>query len=234
MDLLSFLGVLGRHKLVTALMVLASAGVIVAYVRATPRLYEARATLVLLNPPSPPTRAEVKEFPSLAKIKAANPYARFNDLSIVADIVAKAVQSPSVKDLFVSEGYTGAYAVTSVDRTDTARGGPIVELSAQGTTKAHAIFFASRLANEFRAQLAGPQTKRRIDPNFQVKADTVVPPEQASPVLVSLLRAGVAILALCAFATLAMAFLADAVARARARRRTRREDARAISRAGSA
>ena len=229
MDLLSFLGVLGRHKIVTTVMVLMTAGALAAFIVTTPRVYEANATLVLLNPPPPPTRSEIRQNPALAKIHAANPYARFGDLSIIVDLVAQSVNAPDTKDRFASEGFTGTY---SAARSYTASG-PIVELSAQGPSEARAIAFARRLEAEFRAQLARPQTERRVDTNYQVRADIVVPPDRAGPVLTSLVRSVVSILALCAFATLAVAFLADAFRMARARRRVRRDGDATVSRTGS-
>ena len=219
MDLLSFLGVLGRHKLVTTLMVLASAAAVGAFVVSAPRVYQAKATLVLLNPPPAPTRAEIKQNPALGAIHAANPYARFGDLSIVVDLVAQAVEAPSTRDRFAAEGFPGDYTAARSYATN----GPIIEIAARGASRSKAIAFATRVEEEFRAELALPQVERHVDTNYQVRADTIVPPDRAAPVLASLIRSGLALLALCAFATIVVASLADGLARFRRNRRLRRE-----------
>ena len=84
MDILSVLGMVVRHWRVTVPAVLLTIAGVVAAVVLSPPVYQTSGSLVLLNPPALP---EVADPADTAKVNA-NPYLRFNDLSVVVDIIA--------------------------------------------------------------------------------------------------------------------------------------------------
>ena len=95
MDLLSIARKIWRYKLSTLpVLFLTLCGAIYVVAVKEP-VYEASSSFILINPPAPPTAEEIARDPALGRINSDNPYTRFSDQSVVVEVLASSLTSPS-------------------------------------------------------------------------------------------------------------------------------------------
>jgi hypothetical protein len=208
MHRLPLLQLLGRHKLAVAISVLLTVGAMAALFLSAPTTYGAKASLVLFNPPTPPDPSQsASQDPAVQ-----NPYARFDDLSVVVDILRRRVTSEPVTAQLTSRGLVGTYAVAA---NISYYHGPIIDVTASAPTAQAATNSAGLVIGELQNELKSLQVEQGTDPKYQIKSQTVVAPlaevTSASARLRKTLLAG----ALGVTITVALALIADVRNKAR-------------------
>jgi hypothetical protein len=214
MDVLSLLRLLGRHWRITAPAALLTVlGVGVALQSSSP-MYEATGSIVLLSPPEPPEFNDLPESAPPPEV-GQNPFTRYGDLSVVADILARIMDSDSSRDEFESEGVTGYEVV--VNRFQR---GPVVDVTGQGPNPEAATHSTEVVLAEVDTVLTELQQAQGADPDYFIESAPLDPPSTATAMYGSTVRAVIATLAVGALATLGLAALAEALARRRTVRPT--------------
>jgi hypothetical protein len=214
MDVLSLLRLLVRHWRVTApAAVLTMVGLFATFQFSSPT-YEATGSIVLLSPPEPP---EVDAPPGSVPPAdiGQNPFARYGDLAVVSDILARVMDSDSKRDEFELQGVTDYnVAANRLER------GPVVEVTGQGPDEAAAIRSTEVVLAEVDVVLTGLQQRQGADPEYFIKSAPLEPPSTATAMYGSTLRAAIGILAIGAVGMFGLAVLAEALARRKALRPT--------------
>jgi hypothetical protein len=214
MDVLSVLRLIARHWRVTAPAALFTLILIGVAFRSSSPTYEATGAIVLLPPPEAPdvtAPAGSAPTPSVGQ----NPFARYGDLSVMADILARVMDSDSMQAEFESQGVTGYHVV--VNRFQR---GPVVEVTGQGPTAEAAIRSTEVVLDEVNAILSELQQAEDADPDYFIDSAALEPPSTATAMYGSTLRTVIAALAVGALGTLGLAVLAEAIARRREARPT--------------
>ncbi len=214
MDVLSVLRLLGRHWRATVPAVILTILGVVAAIVLSPPIYRSSGSIVLLNPPPAP---EVDPSATGSSVNAQNPYARFNDLSVVVDIIARIVSGESTRAVLKEEGVTG-YEVAA--NRNFSRG-PLVEVTAEEATPEAAIRAARLVLEEVENVLSVRQTAQGTDPTYFITFDDVETPLKSTTLYASTARAALAALAVGGLYTLGLVVLVEAIAKKRAARRTR-------------
>jgi hypothetical protein len=214
MDVLSVLRLLTRHWRVTAPAALVTVLLIGAAFRSSSPTYESTGSIVLLPPPEAPDLEATAE-PAPPPTVGQNPFARYGDLSVVADILARVLESDSRQAEFESEGVTGYEVV--VNRLQR---GPVVDVTGQGPNPEAAMRSTEIVLNEVNAVLSDLQEAEGADPDYFIRGASVDLPSTATAMYGSTVRTAIAALAVGALGTLGLAVLAEVIARRRAARPT--------------
>jgi hypothetical protein len=209
MDVLSLLRLVVAHWRVTAPAALLTViGLVGAFQFSSPT-YEATGSVLLLSPPEPPDvtdRPESEPVPDVGQ----NPFTRYGDLSVVADVLARVMDSDAKRAEFESRGVTN-YEVAA----NRLQRGPVVEVTGQGPNMAAATRSAELVLTEVDTVLSELQRAEGADPEYFINTAPLDPPSTATAMYGSTLRAAIAVLALGVLGTLGLAVLAEAVARRR-------------------
>lgn len=209
LDLLSLLRLLARQWRVTGPAVLVTLlGVFVALQHASPS-YQATGAVALLSPPQPP---EAMAAPGQAPPPdvGENPFVRYDDLSIMADILARVVSGESARSELLAQG-VAEYEVVA----NRYQRGPVVEVTGEGSSEAAAIGSAEAALAEVDVVLEEVQLSQGADPEYFIRTAPLEPPSKATPQYGSTVRVGVATLVVGALITLGVAVLAETLARRR-------------------
>jgi hypothetical protein len=210
MDIMSLLRLIARHWRVTVpAAVVTMALVVVALLLSSPT-YAANASVALFSPPTPPEPNE-----GAASTVGQNPYTRYGDLSVVADIMAQKMASDSEQAKLKAAGVSG-YAVVA----NRLQRGPLVQVTGMGRTPSAAITSAKIVIEEFDRSLAEAQTAEGADPDYFITSGEIQAPEAAVAQVGSTLRTAIAALAVGGLGTLGLAIAAEAVTRRRTASRT--------------
>jgi hypothetical protein len=210
MDVLSLLRLVVSHWRVTAPAALLTViGLVAAFQFSSPT-YEATGSVVLLGPPEPPDVTDGPE--SAAPDVGQNPFARYGDLSVVADILARVMDSDSKAAEFESEGVSD---YTVVANGNGLQRGPVVEVTGQGPSPEAATGSADLVLTEVDTVLSELQKAEGADPDYFIKTAPLDPPSTATAMYGSTLRAAIAVLALGVLGTIGLAVLAEARVRRR-------------------
>jgi hypothetical protein len=214
MDVLSVLRLLTRHWRVTAPAALLTVLLIGAAFRSSSPTYESTGSIVLLPPPEAPD-LEATANPAPPPTVGQNPFARYGDLSVVADILARVLDSDSRQAEFESEGVTGYEVVAN-----RLQRGPVVDVTGQGPTPEAAMRSTEIVLTEVNAVLSELQEAEGADPDYFIRVASVDLPSTATAMYGSTVRTAIAALAVGALGTLGLAVLAEVFARRRAARPT--------------
>lgn len=207
MDLLSLLRLLTRHWRVTApAAVLTLVGVVAAVQLASPT-YQATGSVVLLSPPEAPG---VQPGATAPPEVGQNPYVRYGDLAVVADILARVMDSDSRRAELEAQDVT-AYAV--VANRDVR--GPVIEVTGDGPSAASAITSTEAVLADLDGVLSDLQEAEGADPGYFISAAPLEPPSAATAMYGSTVRAAIGALAFGGLCTLGLAVVAEAVVRRR-------------------
>jgi hypothetical protein len=219
MDVLSILRLLTRHWRVTAPAALITVLLIGVALRSSSPMYEATGSVVLLPPPEAPDVSATGGSAPAPEV-GQNPFARYGDLSVVADILARVLGGESSRDEFESLGVTGYEVVVNKFQR-----GPVVDVTGQGPNAEAAIRSAEIVLKEVDVVLSGLQQAEHADPDYFIRSASVERPSTATTMYGSTVRTAIAALAVGALGTLSLAVLAEAI--------TRRREARPTAAAGS-
>lgn len=213
MSLLSILRTVWRHKLWSLpVIVLTVAGVVYAAFL-TPPYYEARSTYAFVNPPSAPTAAEVAKNPALGEINAENPYLRFNDQTVVVELLIRRINSDRTRGSLEAAGADPRYDVIASRRFGSTT--PLAEVLGVGDSAEEALRTERLVAQALEADLAAIQAAEQVDPRYAITPLVVDAPEDAHRRLARQFRTIVAITALGGLLLLALVSVAQAIEQSR-------------------
>jgi capsular polysaccharide biosynthesis protein len=212
MDLISIVQTLWRRKAaaIPVILLTAIAGFYIIAVK--PTTYQASASFLLLNPPGPPTAAQIAQHPKLAKVNTGNPYVEYGDLAIVADAVISVVTSSSAGQTLAQEGANPRYQVTV--STDVGNP-PILQITGTGTNAEEAIRTANLVASAAENDLYQIQKQENVNPTYMIKPVDLFEPHTAQKSVSSKLRTLIAVLALGAIGLFVVISVIDAVEKRR-------------------
>jgi hypothetical protein len=172
-------------------------------------VYEASSTYILVNPPPPPTDADIARDPALGRIGADNPYTRFSDQSVVVQLLTSRLSSDLARGALAKRGADPKYVVEpSAEFGFTA---PLVQITGTGPTPAAAIRTAEVVGRAVTGELDGMQQGRGVAPKYRIDAQQVVAPRNAKLKASGTLRSLVAVFALGAILLFLVVSVADAL-----------------------
>jgi hypothetical protein len=201
MDVLTLLRLIKRHWRVTVpVALLTLLGSVIVLQTAGPT-YSATGSIVLLSPPAPPESDDGTP----AITTPPNPYARFGDLSVMADVVAEVMAADSTRDLLLEKGVTDYEVVANrFDR------GPVIGVTGESDDAEGAVESAQVVIDEIGNVLFTLQRGDGSgDPAYFITADVLTTPAEATALYGSTLRAAIAVLAIGSLLTLAAAVMAE-------------------------
>ena len=176
MDLRLIARKIWRHKLITvAVILLALAGAAYA-ITVKQALYEASSTYLMISPPPAPTAKEIARDPELGKVKADNPYTRF-DRSVVIDVLKRAMGAESVRNTLVKVGADPRYTLKSA--TEFGASVPIIQVKALASTPEGAMRSAEVVGHAVAGELDRMQKSQDVEPAYRIKAMQVQAPNGA-------------------------------------------------------
>jgi hypothetical protein len=214
MDVLSLLRLLVRHWRVTVPAALLTVLALVAALKSSSPTYEATGSTVLFSPPEPPDANGSPESAPTPE-EGQNPFARYGDLAVVSDILARVMDSDSKRAELESLGVTGYDVVANRFER-----GPVVEVTGQGPSSQAAIGSTEIVLAEVDSVLSELQQAEGADPEYFIKSAPLEPPSTATAKYGSTVRAAIAALAVGALCTLSLAVIAESIMRRRAARLT--------------
>jgi len=194
MSLLLILSKIWRYKLVT-IPIFASVLLGAFYVVAvTAPTYEASATYILVNPPPPPTDAQIARDPSLGRVKDDNPYTRFSDQAVLVQVLASRLTSDQTRRVLIARGADANYiAAPSAEFGFSA---PILQITGTGTTAAAAVTTTNVVGAALTQELDQMQAVRGVTKGYRITAEAVVAAHDAKLKPSGKLRSLVAVLVL--------------------------------------
>lgn len=224
MDLLNLWRLLVRRKLVVIPMVLLSvAGLFYVYESAPP-VYQSGGSVALANPktPDPSSPSANPSTPTTLPKGADNPYARYNDLSVIVDIVVRQVSSNPVDAQMRSKGLVGTYIAGT---KQSFYSGPIIDVTAEASTPEQAKKSATIVLDEIGHQLQVLQDRQQTARPYQITTLPVTQPEGATAVFSSTLRRLIMAGVLALILVIGSAVLVEAIVARRLGRRRGKADA---------
>jgi hypothetical protein len=215
MDVLSLLRLTVRRWRVTAPAALLTLLALVAAVQVSSPTYQATGSMVLLAPPDPPQAGAPAASPPTTA-EGQNPFARYGDLAVMADILARTMSSESRRATFDPSQVTGYEVVANRFQR-----GPVIEVTGEGPTPGAAVESTQIVLLDVATVLEELQRDQGADPGYFIRSAPLEPASDATAVYGSTLRAGIAVLAVGALFTVGLAVLAESVARRRQPPKTR-------------
>lgn len=218
MDTLSLLGSLWRHRVITTLVVLITAGCGAGLLVTYPPPLSGTASYLLVEPPEPPTDAELKADATLAEADTDNPYLRYGDPSVIVDVVTRQIETTDTQRALEAGGGSPDFEVQPSNRYGT--NSPIIEITSTGASEAVVVASLNQLGQDLDATLASVQADDGIDDRYVFTLRRIKFPDELDRQLSSTLRmlVGVSVLGLL------LLFVSVGAAEGRLRRRRSRAD----------
>jgi hypothetical protein len=204
---MSLVRLMVRHWRVTGPAAAATLLLVVAALVLSSPTYAASASVALFSPPDAP---EAEDASSADPAAGENPFTRYGDLSVVADIVARRMDSDAERAALKAEGVSGYEVVAN-----RLQRGPLVEVTGTGPNPAAAINSAEVVVAEFETVLTEMQESEGADPDYFITSGPIEPPETAVAQVGSTLRTAIAALAVGGLGTLGLAVVAESFTRRR-------------------
>jgi Chain length determinant protein len=210
MDLLSIVGKIWRHKFATIpVLILTALGAFYVISVKAP-VYQATAGVLLVNPPGPPTPAQIAKDPRLGKIDTNNTFVSFGNLDVVADAVIGVVTAKS--NQLVQAGVDPRYQLATSTEVGLP---PIINITGMGSSAQKAILSANLVAKEAENSLYQMQVKQKINPTYMIKAFELYAPQNAQASASGKLRTLIAVLAVGAIVLFIVISMIESVAKRR-------------------
>lgn len=190
MDLLSIIGKVWRHKFATIpVLILTALGAFYVIAVKAP-VYQATAGILLVNPPGPPTPAQIAKDPRLGKINTNNTFVSFGNLDVVAAAVIGVVTAES--NQLIKAGVDPRYQLAT--STDVGLP-PIINITGMASSAQKAILSTSLVTKEAEKSLYQMQAKQNINPTYMIKAVELNAPQNAQVSASGKLRTLIAVIA---------------------------------------
>jgi hypothetical protein len=209
MDVLSLLRLTVRRWRVTVPAALLTLIALVAAVQVSSPTYQATGSMVLLAPPDPPVAGVPAASPPTTA-EGQNPFARYGDLAVMADILARTMSSESRRATFDPQQVTGYEVVANRFQQ-----GPVIEVTGEGPTPDAALASTEVVLLEAAVALEELQRAEGADPGYYIRSAPLEPASDATAMYGSTLRAAIAVLAVGALITIGLAVLAEAIVQRR-------------------
>jgi capsular polysaccharide biosynthesis protein len=172
MDLLNIFSTLRRHKIILLVILVLTAGGCAYVVLGIPPQYTTQAQFVVVEPPAPPSDADIQANPELGKLNSNNPYLRMPNPSIVVDVLAQRVSSDTVRQALIDAGADRNYEIAS---TNTIGSGLVVQITGTGTSSAGATRTLQLVTDRMEVELKAMQKVNGADDRFLFQALPVSP-----------------------------------------------------------
>lgn len=183
MDPLSVLKTLWTHKWVAMPMVVLTVVACAYGMLWAPRSYESSATFALAMP-SLPTERELENEPELAALNSDNPYLRWNDTSLLAQVVIARVSSNDVAKELEGRGLSTDFTLIAPAGTTSG----MLTVTATDASADDAAATVAFLADEFTGILREVQEVNNADDLYLVEAMPISGPTPPEEVFSSRLR----------------------------------------------
>ncbi|GAA4760155.1 hypothetical protein [Citricoccus nitrophenolicus] len=183
MDPLSVLKTLWTHKWVAMPMVVLTVLACAYGMFWAPRSYESSATFALAMP-SVPTERELENDPELVALNADNPYLRWNDTSLLAQVVIARVSSNDVAKELEGRGLSTDFTLVAPAGTTSG----MLTITATDTSPENAANTVAFLAEAFTGVLREVQKVNNADDLYLVEAMPISGPTPPEEVFSSRLR----------------------------------------------
>lgn len=230
MDLMAIGRTLAKHKILTGLVAVLTLGGFGYVMFAVPPTYKSSASLLLVQPPAPPTREEIEEDPNLADISTDNPYLRAGGVYSVVELLTRRGNEPEVKELFSGDGVSYDVA-PSVAYSNVS---PFIDVTSTAPTPTEAINTTQEVMDFLSSDLKAVQAAQGVDEAYMIATLPVDANITAESQISGKLRALVAVAGLGVVALFALMTFASAWDAYRMGRPSRsRGDKRLGRRAGS-
>jgi hypothetical protein len=209
MTLLASIRKLWRYRLVTLPIIGLTLAASIYVLAFRPPTYESTETYVLFTPPPAPTESEIQQDPSILR-GADNPYTRFSDLTVVAQLMATRLSSDEARRALVEQGADQNYAV--------APGGgfgystPTLQITGTGQTAQAAVKTAGVVGSALTRELEQMQQARGVAAKYRITTESVVAAHEAKLRPSGTLRALVGVIALAAILLFFVVSILDALA----------------------
>jgi capsular polysaccharide biosynthesis protein len=214
MSLLLIVRKLWKYKLFTLpILALVLAGAVYVFAVKAPT-YEAGSTYILVNPPPPPTDAQIALDPELGRIDSDNPYLRFSDQTVLVQVLASRLNSEDSRQSLAEQGADPNYTVAP--SPEFGFSAPILQITGTGTSAAAAVRTANLVGEAVTKELNRMQEVRRVDKLYRIKAEAVVGAHDATLKASGKLRALVAVFALGTILMFIVVSVLDAISALRA------------------
>lgn len=206
-----------RRNLVAAIVAaLLALGFLAYAVASAPAMYHASGSAVLFSPAPPPDPTQSADGTNSVPVAGAdNPYVRFNDLSVVVDIIRRVLVGSDVAQKLRAEGVVGTYTVAA--NIDFYRG-PIIDIATDAPTAEGAQKSTKLVMTELGNVLDQLQAQQGTAPAYRISTQDVVEPQLGTRVLSSTLRRGMAATVVAAGLFIGIIVVADALRRRRSRK----------------
>jgi hypothetical protein len=219
-DLLTIWQTIWRRRWVALPVLLLTVVVAGWAVLLRPPVYESSATLLLLQPPGPPTPTQLQRDPALAGLNADNPYTRVYDPAVLIAVVADVVGSEPARRGLAGQGADDRYVITNTVRYGLSS--PLVEITGTAATPAQATRTTGLVATAFAQQLRQLQAAEHVSPRYFVMVRMVDGPAAGRPRASDKVRVLVGVFGLGLIGLFSVISVADALGTMRARRRAYR------------
>ena len=176
MDLFSIGGTLWRHKRVSIPLVLLTLLGMLCIIVMSPPTYQAKADVLLTNPPAAPTAIEIAQNPDLAK--TYNPLANLGDLTYVAEMLIDVVTDPAVKHALAQAGASGYQVV--LDNASQTNIPPAIDVTGTGPNAQAAMQSAQLVATTISSDLYQLQANQHVQSKYMITAVEYVEPNSAT------------------------------------------------------
>ena len=215
MDLFIILGTIWRHKIVTIPVIVLTLLGLFYVLEVKPPTYQSTGSILLVNPPGPPTAQQIAANPSLGKISTANPYVSYGNLNFVADVVINIVDSPSVQQSLVQAGADPRYAVALAVELGNP---PIIQVTGVASNGSEAIRTAQLVVGAVEQHLIQIQQNQSVNSRYMITGQEFAKPEIATKSVSGKLRTMITFLALGLIVLLVAVSIMEAFAKRRRRR----------------
>ena len=211
MDLLSIVRVVWRHKIAIIPVILFTLAGMYYVLAVKPPVYNSSTSLLLVNPPNPPSAQQIVADPKLAKINSNNPYVN-DGLQTVADVLVNLIGSDASKASLLAAGADPQYQVALSNDFGNP---PIIDVTGVASNAPEAVKSASLVTNALISDLYQMQKNQNVSDIYLIKGINLIPAHGASLTISSKLRTLIAVVGLGALLMLIVISTAEALGRPR-------------------
>jgi hypothetical protein len=183
MDPISIFRMAWRHKLATIPVLLFTCLAALYVVAIKAPAYQAVQSFALINPPAPPTAAQIAANPKLGKLNTANPLVEYASPSPVPQIVMSLVSTTSSKQTLANAG-AGTKWQIAADITSSE----ILDITGVGPTPNAALLSADLVTKAAEHDLYQLQVNQGVNPTYMITSYPLNTPAQASQTTSSKIR----------------------------------------------
>lgn len=193
-DLLTIFGVVWRHRLVTALVMVMTAVGSVVVITASPPMWSATTSYLLIEPPLPPTPEQLQEEPRLRQLNSDNPFARYGDPTVIIDVVSRIAATKAVQDDVEEAGGVADFEVLPSTRFGAAS--PIIDVTVTGGSEERVLSSLALVGDFVGRLLRQVQADEAVSPRYFYSLRQINSPSEGTREFSSTLRLLVGVLAL--------------------------------------